>query len=770
MQHEYINKHNTLRGLIKHKDISAILREAIDSPIGSTSRKRAKSIISVLNKANLDGAGGPGYFQSYDGAGGPGYSQQTQTPKDYSRLVVFKQAPKMSPVMDGAGGPGDQGYVPGVVQKTFGSGNVGDPGYQPGVIEKGVTGASNWVAESAIPGVEKAGLGAVAGAMGTGEFLAKRFGRGLGVLGNTLFGYNANDPSAAINTPVPQFKDTFGGQALSGLFPGSQQAPQAGTQQGTQGTYGTKPSVPTELYGGKTPGTFDPSLVKEVGPEQQQATSGQFGATATGGTQGTSTGAQGAPSTGVPGATTSPFTVQRAVESGIGPSMFAMQLMSNPKQFKDVMASAGINLTDDQLPTGKTLSENINNISDALKKQYHLDDLLNQKQNMIESGITVERDLTDYIRGRDQYLNQTQGMIDNFQGKMSQMDLSNPANAKQADNYLNYLYTLKGRQNQRYMDFLNSGITQYNRNLTEVSNNYDKALSSYQYELQKKTALTQDEYTMYHTALTEMYNNVEQAPMKKLQMQSLRAQLNAAAASTITDAAGNALAGSPLAKDLGILDGLPVGDAIVDSKTGEITSRVTSIEDVVNDFTAQKGVTPYSVEYKLTNAMKNKLSNTSNTAEAIKSGNDYMKMLSSYYNQARDQQTAQRAAQMAYEVTGAIGNAVTHSLTQNKSDLNNVVNAVGDLTATGFFGGKKKLPSRADFVSKHAAVDSGISNALYQMASDYQTQNSGASTSNIVVLINGNEKKLKDLTPDEMAQFVGKLSASSLYGAFVTPQ
>ena len=749
MQHEYINRHNTLRGLIKHKDISAVLREAIDSPIGSTSRKRAKSIISVLNKANLDGAGGPGYFPTYDGAGGPGTQQPAQTPKDYSRLVVFKQAPKMSPLMDGAGGPGD----------------TSDPSFQYGDSNQ----------QSLIPPVSKVQPESVYGmyrdasgvlrndpnsSVGFGGFL-KGFGGGI-----------ANEVKSGISSTISDLKRPLvrDEKGILGRDTTPQEAPAVATPVTTSPTQETKPSVPAELYGGQTPGVFDPSLVKRVdgGTQQSGAEASQGGQNVQ--TQQSSSSPYTGSTTQTSQGGTSPFSVQQAVNSGIGPSMFAMQLMSNPKQFKDVMESAGIHLTDDQLPTGKTLSENINNISDSLKKQYQLDDLLNQKQSMIEGGITVERDLTDYIRGRDQYLNQTQGMIDNFQGKMSQMDLSNPDNAKQADNYLNYMYTLKGRQNQRYMDFLNSGITQYNRNLTEVSNNYDKALSSYQYELQKKTALTQDEYTMYNSALTEMYNNVEQAPMKKLQMQSLRAQLNATAASTITDAAGNAMTGSPLAKDLGILDGLPVGDSLVDPKTGELTSRVTSIEDTINNFTAQKGVSPYSVTYKITNAMKNKLSTISNTADAIKTGGDYMGMVSSYFNQARDQQTAQQASQMADDITRSIGTAITHSLTQNKNDLNNVVNAAQDLTSTGWFGSRKALPSRAQFVSNNAGVDSSISNALYQMASDYQTQNAGASTSNILVLINGNEKKLKDLTPDEMAQFVGKLSASSLYGAFVTPQ
>lgn len=98
--------------LLHNKKIFNTLKEAIDSPVGSTKRKAAKQLVNIMNKAmskyggihgGQGGQGGPGYW----GQGGPGNAKYSPTsigsasfsakaPRkdpDYSNMVIFPSPP-----------------------------------------------------------------------------------------------------------------------------------------------------------------------------------------------------------------------------------------------------------------------------------------------------------------------------------------------------------------------------------------------------------------------------------------------------------------------------------------------------------------------------------------------------------------------------------------------------------------------------------------------------------------------------------------------------
>lgn len=60
----------------------------------------------------------------------------------------------------------------------------------------------------------------------------------------------------------------------------------------------------------------------------------------------------------------------------------------------------------------------------------------------------------DYIKGKDEYLGHLDGMIDKTKDYIlsQKVDMSNPYVANRMQNYMNYLGTLRGKQNQRYID------------------------------------------------------------------------------------------------------------------------------------------------------------------------------------------------------------------------------------------------------------------------------------------------------------------------------
>ena len=107
-----------LRGMMRNPSISRTIKDAMSSDLGSTSRQKAKKLLSIMNKL----------YTSHDGLGGPGMQYErmaeapqpdpvvvpTDTPKG---MVIFHKIPtpniiygkkpvQVSRVTDGIGGPG----------------------------------------------------------------------------------------------------------------------------------------------------------------------------------------------------------------------------------------------------------------------------------------------------------------------------------------------------------------------------------------------------------------------------------------------------------------------------------------------------------------------------------------------------------------------------------------------------------------------------------------------------------------------------------------
>lgn len=743
------DKNNTLRGLMKDKRIYSVLKDAVDSPIGSTSRKRAASMVSVLKKTNLASSG----YGPYDGQGGPGVTQTQptapQTTDDYSSFKVLPAAPEMS----GAGSTDwtkeiSQPYQHGAIVKGAAA------------VQEGVTSAGQWLGGVAAPAALKTVMTPGAVALGTAEYGAKGAVRNIGMLRDWAFGSKPGEEwSKAM--PSTDFSKTYGGEQLGAMWGGSlDKLRQASIAKGEQ--VGLTQKGPETPAGTQATGSG----------KQAETTTTTTGAKTTGAATGATT------PTGPGQVPTGSRMLDKAVAGGMGPSMFALRAMSDPQGFKKLMKDvAGVDIADEDLPTGGSLSANIDKMEKALKLHYNLDDLLNQKSSIVETGVTVERDLKDYIRGRDEYLTETQRMIEDTQKGMWQQNLGDPQVAKQMDNYMNYLYTLRGNQNKRYIDFLNSGITQYNRDLTEVSNNYDKALAAYQHDLTTKSAITTEEFQMYNTALQEMYTNAEQAPMKKLQLQALYNQVHPAATGIVTDAAGNVINGGPLAKDLGILHGIPEGNNPVttvkvgDREVPTISPYFTSIQDTMNDFTANGGVSTASVMKYITGGMKGSLEIAKDFNESKTLGKKFMEAIKDKFDLAADGQTQQEALDLAGEIAPALSKSISSTIQKDPATLGNMASATKKIVNKKMFG-MGKVPTKQEVINSNPQVDPEVLNALYSMISFYKKANgaSEASSNDILVLTaNRGQQKISDLTPEEIADFAGDAISANMYRA-VLPQ
>lgn len=228
--------------------------------------------------------------------------------------------------------------------------------------------------------------------------------------------------------------------------------------------------------------------------------------------------------------------LSNAVGNNIGASGFAYSMMNDKDALRKLPGFESV--PDDALPYGASLVNQVDALADTLRKSYNLDSLINQKTAMARNGVMLESDLTDYIRGRDEFLNQTDQMLESFKDKVLTMDTSDPFIATQAQNYSNYLYTLRGRQNKRYIEFVNTSINQYEAQTEALTSTLNTALDAYENELQTKSGLAEEEYNMYYNALSSMYEEAVNAPIRKLEIDKLTAEINRVTQQTLTDAAG----------------------------------------------------------------------------------------------------------------------------------------------------------------------------------------------------------------------------------------
>jgi len=148
-----------------------------------------------------------------------------------------------------------------------------------------------------------------------------------------------------------------------------------------------------------------------------------------------------------------------------------------------------------------------------------------QLNNMEANKGALIPTLTSYIRGRDEYLSSIDQMIENTENSLMQQDMSNPAVADSYNNYLNYLYTLKGRQTQRYGNYLNAAVDEYNTELDRVNSQFNSVKDEFDRLSGQNYEMTVNEYNNTLAAASDLYTSLEEAPTKFKEQQILDNQL-----------------------------------------------------------------------------------------------------------------------------------------------------------------------------------------------------------------------------------------------------
>ncbi len=199
--------------------------------------------------------------------------------------------------------------------------------------------------------------------------------------------------------------------------------------------------------------------------------------------------------------------VEKATKAGIGGKTFSAQALADKDMLSTILQLPKESLA--WLPSSGFLSDYLVNLRDETKKRYQLDGQLQRILDLQKRGANIEGDLQAYVRGKDTYLGKLDKLYTDATQKFASMDTSDPNDAKRAGNYLNYLTILKGRQNQRYIDFVNSSVQQHNAELTQATDVYKYTKDKFDEEYAQLKDGATEKYGALKDMLTEMYDNVD---------------------------------------------------------------------------------------------------------------------------------------------------------------------------------------------------------------------------------------------------------------------
>lgn len=369
-------------------------------------------------------------------------------------------------------------------------------------------------------------------------------------------------------------------------------------------------------------------------------------------------------------------------------------------------------------------------LENKLKEELMLTELLNKKTKLEEQSPTIKNNLVDYVKARDEYIKDINNMIDQVDSRMTNTDISNPSTAAMYKNYRDYLYTLKGRQNQRYADYVNKSIEEYNTDLTNTQNKYSNAVKMY--EEAKKDI--ENKYNDTKKVLLDMYKTIEEAPGKQLTRLNQQMTYNKLLLENADAASGrkNWLPEVSAYKDL-----------ILDSN-GDVLGDI-NLAGKLQQLSGDQKYNPVGVISTFTSGAKNKLSKevSSSDPNVLRNAVGYATQIDQAYsllNPETQKQLGPQIADMKQSLIGDIGGTInadgtgtgiTGYILQNYKGVNNAVKQLSG-KATGFLGfGSKPVPSsRAQFIKDNPSVNADVLGAIYD--SDQLTKKQLGANYNIV--------------------------------------
>lgn len=192
--------------------------------------------------------------------------------------------------------------------------------------------------------------------------------------------------------------------------------------------------------------------------------------------------------------------------------------------------------------------------------------------------------LTTYMAGRDKNSKAIDAMIEQTAKEFATANMADPYTANYYNNTLNYLYGLKGRQNQRYTTYLNSRITDFNAEVINLENKVTAFKTNATNALNQKNAIDQATYNDIMTLSTEAWNTMDGAEAKAYNMGIIKQNYYAAGGDAVANGfAANNATNSKLQEDKNKwLKDLAINGGQADPETGSLDTAKIPAGGLIN--------------------------------------------------------------------------------------------------------------------------------------------------------------------------------------------
>ena len=463
--------------------------------------------------------------------------------------------------------------------------------------------------------------------------------------------------------------------------------------------------------------------------------------------------------TGLPG------RIQDGIKNNLGAGMFALREMENK---------------NNPISEGKSLSQLIADKDAAIRKDTGYDQLKTDKMIAEQEKVNLPKDMATFIRDRETYIATTDKNIEDFRAKMANMDMSNPDTRDSANKYLNYLYTLRGRQNQTYMGYIQQASDLQQRKVENLTNQLQTATDQYKTQITNYTNIKTSEYTTYMAALTDMYTTAKNAPTEALQLDYLKKQVTGAATLTPSDLLkqgfinqNKELAGIINDKNNLARQGVDLMERV--QMLGQLDPSYTSanifqtyVDGVNNYLNATPDAKGGVADRGVTEDGKKKIAD-----EAIRN----FAHVAIAASQSGDNQALVLATNHAYSVGQHVAKSMGDSIEGSRA-VPALKKSIERLAPKSIFGSPKTPPSEAEFLKMVAedtagAIDESLAKSIYATFDRYRRDDGNKTTSALdavhAMLYNtgstSDRSKQTPFTDSEFASAIGNFYASMILQA-----
>lgn len=733
MQHKQItkSKNDLLKSIMTSPKLSKTFSEAVSAPIGSTKRAQAKSVLSIMRKLGGLRADGQGGMES-------GITQMpmqsapvTPPAKNYANMVIFPAAPAFkkraaevpTPATpaptpsfqnnfqrtDGQGGP-ETGLTDGsnyswdqasttpatttpatsTPAKTY-SWNQPAPASTesklgPGVLPNAYGAYSDWMINSVKPTAAYPALAAPLAAAGVAQTIGQNSlaalewgGYGLASLGVS----GLPKPT----TPFIAPQNTWGFQKIgAGLrnvlgIENPYNAPPAAVDAPSdvakieaakgQAKWEDGSNVYNAIIGPK-PGSTNVTEKKTVNADGSTTITKADGSSVVVKTDGTTTVIPpAAPASTMPGAWNYPG----------GVTGFALDAVD--KRYPDGLAAYVAGITKKATDTLGPLETELSNLKA-------------RKENLVPT-------LTNYVKGKDQYLRFIDDMIRKQEENFKNIDTTNPSQYDTYKQSIEYLYLLKGRQENRYSNFLKSATADYEAEVARAQANYDSVSNRLQTAITQEAAIAQEDYNNLYNRALALATEAKGAEAAAYTTGILKAQYTTATKGILDSVPGAQTNNAYLAEAAGWEKLLSVNKGVGDPTTGTIDFTKIPANGLSGLYYQNQYATgdPAAITEAIRRVFATTLANPETSAA------DKAKINSMVQDLINTPETAIFGKKLQAELSpssGGSANITPALLPKVKNAVNDLVKGYGGMWVTGWGGNSPGVQDPEAWLAKYTPI------------------------------------------------------------------